>query len=329
MQALMKFMITFALLARIAAPLRAADPLPSWNSGTAKNAILEFVERTTKEGTPDFVPVSERITVFDNDGTLWCEQPMYVQLAFALDRVKALRDKHPEWKDTQPFKAVLEDDLTTLAAAGEKGLLELVGATHAGMTADEFDFIVKGWIATARHPKFKRPYTECVYRPMIELLAYLRAFGFKTYIVSGGGVEFMRAWAEKVYAVPPEQVIGSSIKTLYEERGGTPVIVRLPEVDFIDDAAGKPVGIQKNIGRRPIMAFGNSDGDYEMIRYTTAGAGPHFGLFIHHTDSDREYAYDRKSPFGRLNRALDDAPKRGWIIADMKKDWRVVFAFEN
>ena len=313
-------------LARSRQPL---DPLPSWREGPTKKSILHFVARTTTEGKPDFLPVAQRVSVFDNDGTLWCEQPMYVQLAFVLDRVKTLADKHPEWKDRQPFKAVLANDLKALAATGEKGALELVGATHAGMTVEEFDSIIKDWITTARHPKYRRPYTECVYKPMVELLAYLRASGFKTYIVSGGGVEFLRPWAEKVYGIPPEQVIGSSIKTRYEERDGKPVLVRLPEIDFIDDKAGKPVGIHTRIGRRPVMAFGNSDGDFEMLRYTTAGAGPRFGLIVHHTDAEREYAYDRKSPFGRLDKALDEAPKRGWVVADMKKDWQRVFSFDK
>jgi phosphoserine phosphatase len=308
---------------------KASDPLSAWADEATRKAILDFVTRTITPGGPDFVPVAERIAVFDNDGTLWCEQPMYVQLAFALDRVKALADSRPEWKTKQPFKAVLEGDLPAVAAAGERGLAELLMATHAGMTAEEFDTIVRDWLATARHPRFKRPYTECVYRPMLQLLAYLRARDFKTYVVSGGGVEFMRAWTEKVYGVPPEQVIGSSIKTRYEERDSKPVLVRLPEIDFIDDKAGKPVGIQKAIGRRPVMAFGNSDGDYEMLRYTTAGPGPRFGLLVHHTDADREYDYDRKSPFGRLDRGLDDAAKQGWVVADVKKDWKTVFAFER
>lgn len=309
--------------------LPAADPLPSWNDGPARKAIVDFVEKTTTEGTPEFVPDAERMAVFDNDGTLWCEQPMYVQLAFALDRVRLLAEQHPDWKQKQPFQAVLENDLKSLAAAGEKGLVELVAVTHAGMTAEEFDAIVRDWIATARHPRFKRPYSECVYLPMVQLLAYLRANGFKTYIVSGGGVEFMRPWAERVYGVPPERVIGSRIKARYEERGGTPVIVRLPEIDFINDKAGKPVGIQNRIGRRPVIACGNSDGDYEMLRYTTAGPGRRLGLIVHHTDADREYAYDRKSPFGRLDKTLDEAPNRNWLVVNMKVDWKQVFAFEE
>jgi hypothetical protein len=266
----------------------AADVLPSWNDGPAKKDILAFVHKVTTHGGPDFIPVAERIAVFDNDGTLWTEHPIYVQMAFVLDRIKALAPKHPEWKEKPSFKAALEGDLKALAASGEKGLVELLMATHAGMTNDEFDQIVKDWLATAKHPRFKRPYTELVYQPMLELLAYLRANGFKTYIVSGGGIEFMRPWAEKVYGVPPEQVIGSSIKVKYELHGDKPVLVRLPEVDFIDDKAGKPVAINKFIGRRPIAAFGNSDGDYEMLRWTTAAKGPRFGLIVHHTDAVRE-----------------------------------------
>ena len=304
------------------------DPLPSWSDGPAKKAIVEFVGKVTKEGGPDFVPVAERIATFDNDGTLWSEQPVYFQFAFAIDRVKALADKHPEWKEKQPFKAVLEGDLRTALAGGEKGIMELMMATHAGMTTEEFEQIVKDWLATARHLRFKRPYTDLVYQPMLELLAYLRANGFKTYIVSGGGIEFMRPWVEKVYGIPPEQVVGSSIKVKYELRDGKPVLVRLPEIDFIDDKAGKPVGIHKFIGRRPIAAFGNSDGDFEMLQWTTGAKGPRFGLIVHHTDAEREWAYDRESHVGRLDKALDEAPKRGWVVVDMKKDWKKVFSFD-
>jgi len=271
------------------------------------------------------VPVPERITTFDNDGTLWCEQPIPVQLAFALDRVNALAPQHPEWKEKQPFKAVTEHDIKSVLASGEHGLLELIMVSHAGMTTDEFEVIVKDWLATSKHPRFKRPYTELVYQPMLEVLAYLRANGFKTYIVSGGGIEFMRPWAEKVYGIPPEHVVGSSIKVKYEVRDGKPVLVRLPELDFNDDKAGKPVAIHKFIGRRPIMAFGNSDGDFEMIEWTTTAKGPRFGLIVHHNDADREYAYDRKAGLGRLDKGLDEAPKRGWVIADMKKDWKTIF----
>jgi phosphoserine phosphatase len=318
-------LLILTIVLTAAAKAFAADPLPSWNDTAAKQAIVQFVERVTKEGSPDFVPLEDRIATFDNDGTLWCEQPMYVQLAFALDRVKALADKHPEWKTRQPFQAVLENDLQTLMRGGEKGLVELIMATHAGMTAAEFEHTVLNWLTSAKHPRFQRPYTECVYQPMLELLAYLRGQGFKTYIVSGGGVEFMRPWAEKVYGIPPEQVIGSSIKTKYEVRDGQPVFVRLPEINFIDDKAGKPVGIHQFIGRKPIMAIGNSDGDYEMLEYVTTSSKSGFGLIVHHTDGEREYAYDRQSPIGRLDRALTDAPQRGWTVVDMKADWKQIF----
>jgi phosphoserine phosphatase len=290
---------------------------------------VQFVKEVTARGGPHYVRPAERIAVFDNDGTLWAEQPMYVQLAFVLDRVKALALRHPEWKEKEPFRSVLADEVAGVAAGGEKGLLELVAATHAGTTSEEFEKIVTDWLATARHPRFDRPYTELVYRPMLELLAYLRANGFKTYIVSGGGVEFMRPFAEKVYGIPPEQVIGSSIKTSYEVRDGKPVIVRLPEIDFIDDKAGKPVGIQKFIGRRPVMAFGNSDGDFEMLEWTTAGPGPRLGLILHHDDAVREWAYDRESHVGRLARGLVEAPQRGWVVASMQRDWKRVFPFEK
>ena len=317
--------LSFAVVAHA----RNNDPLPSWNSGPTKSAIVQFVKDVTKKGGPDFVPAAERIATFDNDGTLWCEQPMYVQLAFALDRVKAEAPEHPEWKTTEPFKSVLANDMKGVKASGEKGLVELVTATHAGMTVEEFSQISKYWLALTKHPRFNRPYTELVYQPMLELLNFLRANGFKTYVVSGGGVEFMRPWTEKAYGVPPEQVIGSSIKMKYELVDGKPVLIRLPEIDFVDDKAGKPVGIQKFIGLRPIAAFGNSDGDFEMLQWTTANNGPHFGLIVHHTDAVREYAYDRDSDFGRLDKALDEAPKKGWTVVDMKKDWKRVFAFEH
>jgi phosphoserine phosphatase len=302
-----------------------ADPLPSWNDTTPKKAITAFVAKVTKEGSPDLVSPAERVAVFDNDGTLWCEHPTYVQVAFALDRVKALAGKHPEWKEKQPFKAVLEGDHKSLAASGEKGLVEILVATHTGMTLDEFEATVKDWIATAEHPRFKRPYTECVYQPMLELLAYLRASGFKTFIVSGGTVDFMRPWVETVYGVPPEQVVGTTFKTKYEVRAGKPVIVIEPHIDLIDDKAGKPVAIAKYIGRRPVMAFGNSDGDFAMLEYTTTNNPRGFGLYVHHTDAEREYAYDRKTPFGKLDRGLDEAPKRGWVVASTKDDWKTIF----
>jgi len=317
--------ITLAAALALATLAAADEPLPSWNQGQAKRAIVDFVQRVTTVGGADFVPVAERIAVFDNDGTLWVEKPMYAQLAFALDRIKALAPTHPEWKDKQPFKAALEGDLKTLAAGGEHALLELIMATHAGMTTDAFAKVVTDWMATARHPRFNRPYTDLVYQPMLELLTYLRANGFKTYIISGGGIEFMRPWTEKVYGIPPEQVVGSSIKIRFELSNGKPVLVRLPEINFIDDKAGKPVGIHMHIGRRPIAAFGNSDGDLQMLQWTTAGAGARFGLIVHHTDSVREWAYDRQSPIGRLDKALEAAKRHGWTMVDMKDDWKRIF----
>jgi haloacid dehalogenase-like hydrolase len=324
-----------ALLPTLTGPLSPAqaqtrtDPLPSWNDGPARASIIDFVARVTREGGPDFVPVDERIAAFDNDGTLWVEQPMYVQLAFALDRVKALAPLNPNWTDKQPFKAVLEGDLKALAASGEHGVVEILAATHAGMTTDEFLNIVAVWLTSARHPRFKRPYVELVYQPMLELLAYLRANNFKTFIVSGGGIEFMRPWTERAYGVPPEQVVGSSIKTRFEMRDGRPILFRLPEVDFVDDKAGKPVGINAHVGRRPIAAFGNSDGDLEMLQWTTMSGGARLGLIVHHTDAEREYAYDRQSYFGRLDQALDAAALNKWTVVDMKNDWKRIFPFES
>ncbi|MGO4198724.1 HAD family hydrolase [Rhizobium sp. YAF28] len=318
--------VVIAALFLAASAYAQGDPLPSWNDTAPKAAIVAFVEKVTKQGSPDFVPEPERIAVFDNDGTLWVEHPMYTQLAFALDRVKTLAPQHPEWKNVQPFKAVLEGDMKTLAASGEKGLLQLIMVTHAGMTNDDFQKVVIDWLSAARDPRFKRPYTELVYQPMVELLSYLRANGFKTFIVSGGGVEFMRPWTEKVYGVPPEQVIGSSIKTEFKMQDDTPTLHRLPEVNFIDDKAGKPVGINEQIGRRPIAAFGNSDGDLEMLQWTTmAGAPARLGMLVHHTDAEREYAYDRNTEFGRLDKALDAAAITGWTIIDMKADWKQMF----
>lgn len=314
-----------ALVLAAAAPAQSADPLPSWNDGAARKAIVAFVKKVTEPGGKGFVLPAERIAVFDNDGTLWAEQPMYVQLAFALDRVKALAPKHPEWKTTPPFSAVLAGDLKSLAASGEKGLVELVMATHAGMTTEEFASTASDWLARARHPRFSRPYTETVYQPMLELLAYLRANGFKTYIVSGGGIEMIRAFSEKVYGIPPEQVVGSTVATEYRVKDGAPAIFRLPKVDFVDDKAGKPVGIQKFIGRRPILAFGNSDGDFQMLEWTTSGPGPRLGLILLHDDAAREFAYDRESHFGRLDAALDAAPARGWQVVSMKGEWKAVF----
>ena len=279
----------------------------------------------TKAGSPDFVPAAERIATFDNDGTLWAEQPMYFQAIFVCDRIKQLAPQHPEWKTKEPFASVLKGDVKTALAGGEHALMEMAMATHAGNTTEEFEQIVKDWIRTARHPVSKRPYTEMVYQPMLELLAYLRANGFKTFIVSGGGIEFMRVFAEKVYGVPPEQVIGSSIKTQFELRDGKPVLVRLPELNFIDDKDGKPIGINSHIGRRPIAAFGNSDGDLQMLQWTTAGQGPRFALYVHHTDAEREWAYDRMSSIGRLDKGLDEAQAKGWTVVDMKQDWKVIY----
>jgi hypothetical protein len=293
----------------------------------AKGRITDFVARVTQQGGPDFLPAVDRIATFDNDGTLWAEQPMYVQLAFALDRVKAMAPFHPEWEEMQPFKAALAGDMKTLAASGEHGIALLVTATHAGMTTAEFQQIVMKWLATARHPRFKRPYTELSYQPMIELLAYLRTSSFKSFIVSGGGVEFMRLWSERVYGVPPEQVEGSSIKTKFQMRDGGPELFRLPELNFVNDGPGKPVGINEFIGRRPIAAFGNSDGDLEMLQWTTMSAGARLGLIVHHTDAEREYAYDRNTPFGRLDKALDAAAQNKWVVMDMKRDWKNIFAF--
>jgi phosphoglycolate phosphatase-like HAD superfamily hydrolase len=301
------------------------DPLPSWNDTAPKKAIMAFVEKVTKEGSPDFVAAADRIATFDNDGTLWCEQPIYFQGLFVLDRVKALAPKHPEWKEKEPFASVLKGDLKGALAGGEKALTELVETTHAGMTADQFARTAAEWLTTARHPKFNRPYTELVYQPMLELLTYLRGNGFKTFIVSGGGAEFIRVFAEKVYGIPPEQVVGSTIKTKFELLDGKPEIVRLPKIDFIDDGPGKPVGIAKFIGRRPIMAFGNSDGDLQMLQYTTGSPGARFGLIVHHTDAEREYAYDRKSAIGKLNKALDEASANGWTVVSIKDDWAAVF----
>jgi phosphoglycolate phosphatase-like HAD superfamily hydrolase len=308
----------------------AADPLSSWNEGTAKQSIVDFVNKVTKDGSPDFVPTEERIATFDNDGTLWCEQPMYFQLLFALDRVKALAPQHPEWKTKEPFASLLKGDVKAAFAGGERAMLEIIVVTHAGMTTAEFEQIVKAWITTAKHPKLKRPYTEGVYQPMIELLAYLRANGFKTFIVSGGGIEFMRPWTEKVYGIPPEQVVGSSIKTKYEWRDGKPVLMRLPEMNFIDDKTGKPVGINSHIARRPIAAFGNSDGDQQMLEWTQAGSGARLMMLVHHDDAVREFAYGAESKIGTFSDALmAEAKKNAWTVISMKNDWKVIFPFEN
>jgi hypothetical protein len=306
-----------------------SDPLPSWNDGKAKQSILDFVTAVTREGSTDFVPATERIATFDNDGTLWVEHPMYTQLAFALDRVKTLAPQHPEWKDKPPFKAALDGDMETLSASGERGLVELLMATHANMKVAEFERVVKEWITTARHPRFKRLYTELVYQPMLEVMAFLRANGFKNFIVSGGGIEFMRVWTDQVYGVPPEQVVGSSIKTRFQVEGDVPELFRLAEVNFINDGAGKPVGINEHIGRRPIAAFGNSDGDLQMLQWATKASGRRFGLIVHHTDGEREYAYDQDTHFGRLDKAtLDAAAANRWTVVSMKDDWRRIFPSE-
>jgi hypothetical protein len=314
-----------ALLFAVTVRAQAADPLPSWNDGAAKARIVAFVQAVTQPGGKDFVAPADRVAVFDNDGTLWSEQPVYFQLAFAIDRARAMAAQNPALASRPSVKAAAAGDMKALAATGEKGLLELVALTHAGNTSEEFAQIVGEWIRSARHPTLKRPYTELTYKPMRELLDYLRANGFKTWIVSGGGVEFLRTMSEELYGVPPEQVVGSSIKTKYEVRNGKPVIVRLPEIDFIDDKAGKPVGIHKFIGRRPIAAFGNSDGDFEMLEWTTAGPGARLGVIVHHDDAQREFAYDRASHVGKLVRGLDEGPARGWTIVSVKNDWKQVY----
>lgn len=316
--------IPFAVAAALVAPATGGT-LPSWNDTAARRAVVAFVEAATTAGSPGFIAPADRIAVFDNDGTLWAEQPMYFQLAFAIDRVAELAPQHPEWKSNEPFASLLRGDIASALKGGERAVLEIVMTTHAGLTTDEFAQIAGDWLATARHPKTGRLYSEMVYQPMLELLAYLRANGFKTFIVSGGGVEFVRAFAERVYGVPPEQVVGSSIRTEFELRDGVPTLVRLPEIDFIDDKAGKPVGIHRHIGRRPVMAFGNSDGDLQMLQWTTAGPGPRFALIVRHTDGEREWAYDRESHVGKLDQALDEALRRGWTIVDMKTDWNRVF----
>lgn len=322
--------LTFMIFVLTALPVQAkTDALPSWNNGQSKERIVSFVEQVTKAGSPNFVPPTERIAVFDNDGTLWSEQPMYFQLFFAIDRVKALAPEHPEWKDKEPFTSLLKGDMKGALAGGERAMLEIVMRTHAGMTTEAFEQIVKNWIVGAKHPKTKRPYTEMVYQPMLELLSYLRMNGFKTFIVSGGGIEFMRPWTEKIYGIPPEQVVGSSIKTKYELSDGKPVLIRLAKINFIDDKEGKPVGIHQHIGRQPIFAFGNSDGDLQMLQWTATGKGPRFMGIVHHTDAEREWAYDRKSHIGRLDKALDQAKEKGWLVVDMKNDWKRVFPIQK
>ncbi len=304
---------------------QAADSLPSWNDSPAKQSIVGFVAKVTKPGSPDFVPIPERIAVFDNDGCLWSEQPMYFQAYYIFDRIKALAPGHPEWKEKEPFASVLKGDVKSALADGEHALLEMAMATHAGLTSEEFDKVIRDWLATAKHPTTGLRYNQMVYQPMLELLAYLRANGFKTFIVSGGGIDFMRVFAEETYGIPPEQVVGSSIKAKYELREGKPVIVKIAELDFIDDKEGKPVGIYQHIGRRPIFAAGNSDGDFQMLEWTTAGEGARFGMLVHHTDAEREFAYDRESHVGKLDRGLVEGPALGWTIVNMKGDWKSIY----
>lgn len=305
-----------------------AQQLPSWNDGPVKQAIIKFVSNVTNQGAPTFVKPSERTAVFDNDGTLWSEQPLYFQGMFVVDRIKTLAPQHTEWTEREPFKSILGGDMKTALAGGERAIAEMMVATHSGMTTDEFAAQVVNWLATALHPRFQRRYTDLVFQPMIELLGYLRDNGFKNFIVSGGGIEFMRPWTEKIYGIPPEQVIGSQGKLNFEIRNGNPVLVKLPQIDLVDDKAGKPVGIQKHIGRRPLAAFGNSDGDLQMLQWTTSGLGPRFAMIVHHTDGEREWAYDRNSDIGTLNKAWDEAQAKGWTVVDMKRDWKRVFAFQ-
>lgn len=313
------------VLTLAAALARAQDALPSWNDGEARRAIMDFVEKTTTEGSPDFVPLAERIATFDNDGCLWAEQPVYFQLLFAIDRVKAMAADHPGWHEQEPFKSAIAGDMEGLMASGKEGLAKILAASHTGMTTDEFADSVRRWLDTARHPTTGKKYTQMVYKPMLELLEYLRANGYKTFIVSGGGIDFLRVFAEEVYGIPPEQVVGTSVAAKYEVRDGVPVLVKQPEGLFVDDKEGKPVGIHQHIGRRPVFAAGNSDGDFQMLEYTTAGDGARFAMIVHHTDADREWAYDRDSHIGRLERGLDEADERGWVVVDMALAWKTIF----
>lgn len=321
----MKQLLLLSLLFLSFAQIRAAAPLPSWNNNESRSAIVAFVEKTTTAGSADFVPVDERIAVFDNDGCLWSEQPLYFQAIYAFERVKELAPQHPEWADEEPFKSVLAGDIKSVLADGHEGLLKVVMGTHAGLTAEEFNASVKQWLSTARHPSSGMLYKDMIYQPMLELLAYLREHEYKTFIVSGGGIDFIRAYAEEAYGIPPEQVIGSSIKAEYQVIDGTPQIVKIPELNFVDDKEGKPIGIYQHIGRRPVFAAGNSDGDFQMLEWTLAGEGPRFGMLVHHTDADREWAYDRDSHIGQLVRGLDEADERGWLLVDMKEDWKVIY----
>ena len=305
-----------------------AQSLTSWNEGPAKRAILQFVAAVTTPGSPDLVPAEERIAVFDNDGTLWAEQPLYFQIVFMLDQVKRAAPQHPEWKDDPAFKALVAHDQKALAALGMKPVLKLLAAANSGMTTAEYDRLVRQWLATAKEPRFKVAYTELVYLRMQELLTYLRANGFKTFIVSGGSIEFMRPWAENAYGIPPEQVIGTISDVQFSIKDGQPILTRLPKISFLDDGAGKPAGIYRAIGRQPIFAFGNSDGDLQMLQWTQSGKGKRFMGLVHHTDATREWAYDRQSKVGKLDKALDAAAANGWTVVDMARDWNKVFSFQ-
>ena len=302
-----------------------ADAVPSWNDANAKKNLVKFVQAVTQKGSDNYVIPSERIAVFDNDGTLWSEQPMYFQLAFIIDRIHELSPQHPEWKTKEPFASVLKGDIKAALAGGTRAILELAMVTHAGISTDEFAEATRHWINTAKHPKTGKLYKEMVFQPMLELLSYLRENDFKTFIVSGGGIEFMRVFAEEVYGVPPEQVIGSSIKTEFKIQNGKPVIIKLPEINFIDDKEGKPVGINQHIGRQPIAAFGNSDGDLQMLQWTCLQRQPSFCMIVHHTDNKREWAYDRESHIGTLDKALIEASKNDWTVVDMKSEWKTIY----
>lgn len=306
-----------------------SDPLPSWKEGKTKESITSYMEDVTNSESKNFIPIADRIATFDNDGNLWSEQPAYFQLFFAIDRIKTMAPDNPEWKDKQPYKAVLENDMSALMSYGEHGLIEIVMATHAGMTTEEFEQIVKDWLKKARHPRFNKPYNQLVYQPMLELLDYLRANDFKTFIVSGGGIEFMRPWVEEVYGIPKDQVVGSSIATEFDYNNGNPVIKRLPKLDFIDDKEGKPVGINRFIGKKPVFASGNSDGDLQMLQWTDSNSYNTFQLYLHHTDAEREWAYDRASHIGKLDKGLDEAKEKGWTVIDMKNDWTVIYPFQK
>lgn len=304
------------------------DPLPSWNAGSSRDAIISFVDAVTNPASPDFVPVAGRIAVFDNDGTLWSEQPAYFQFFFALDQVREMAAQHPEWANEQPFKAVLENDMPALLAQGEAGLIPVMMAAHAGMTTEAFSQSVADWLNTARHPRFDQPYTQLIYQPMLEVLDYLRANDFQTWIVSGGGIDFIRVFSEQAYGIPPQQVVGSSVVTRFEMRDSGPVLMREPTISFVDDKEGKPVGIHQHIGKRPIAAFGNSDGDLQMLQWTAAGEGPSLQVFIHHTDAEREWAYDREGHIGRLDAGLDEAFAYDWLVVDMQQDWKLIYPFQ-